>query len=295
MIVSFIITTFNRKELLEVLLNSLYSQNFNREVYECQIIVVVDGSTDGTLEMLQTKFSSVKIVMGNGNWWYTKSINEGLKLAVLNKSEINILLNDDVNLADNYFSILMNDWLSIGDSFCILNSLSVMKSDINVITYAGARLESRLLLRCNHLIKPFSYRDRSELSGIFEIDITYGRGLLVPTKTLEILNFFDEKFVQYGSDDDFGLRAKRIGIKSYITWNTNVFENINTTSSSATFSKSSILTFIRGYFSKYSINSIHKAWYFYMRHGLKPLLPLYILLHIVITMRKKVFLHFKNS
>jgi hypothetical protein len=127
--------------------------------------------------------------MGNGNWWYTKSINEGLKLAVLNKSEINILLNDDVNLADNYFSILMNDWLSIGDSFCILNSLSVMKSDINVITYAGARLESRLLLRCNHLIKPFSYRDRSELSGIFEIDITYGRGLLVPTKTLEILNF----------------------------------------------------------------------------------------------------------
>jgi glycosyltransferase involved in cell wall biosynthesis len=60
MIVSFIITTFNRKELLEVLLNSLYSQNFNREVYECQIIVVVDGSTDGTLEMLQTKFSSVK-------------------------------------------------------------------------------------------------------------------------------------------------------------------------------------------------------------------------------------------
>ena len=68
-----IIPTFNRKDYLKVLLSQL--QNQNKERFTLEIIVVVDGSTDGTLEMLENEFPEVHIVKGTGDWWYTKSMN----------------------------------------------------------------------------------------------------------------------------------------------------------------------------------------------------------------------------
>ena len=48
--ISVIIPTFNRKEYLKKLLIQLINQNLNRNIY-LNIIVVNDGSFDGTFEM----------------------------------------------------------------------------------------------------------------------------------------------------------------------------------------------------------------------------------------------------
>ena len=57
--ISLIIPTFNRKELLADLLRSLANE-------KCEIIVVDDRSTDGTAEMLKKQFRKVKYVLGDG-------------------------------------------------------------------------------------------------------------------------------------------------------------------------------------------------------------------------------------
>ena len=78
---SVIIPTYNRKNYLSSLLAQLKKQVLSN--VEMSIIAVVDGSTDGTPEMLGSKFPEVSIVHGNGQWWWTKSINEGCKFAAL--------------------------------------------------------------------------------------------------------------------------------------------------------------------------------------------------------------------
>ena len=71
--------------------------------FEAHVFVVVDGSNDGTAEMLDVDFQDVQYILGDGNWWYTKSMNEAfLQVVKADKSELVICLNDDIILADDF-------------------------------------------------------------------------------------------------------------------------------------------------------------------------------------------------
>ncbi|NOQ77328.1 MAG: glycosyltransferase, partial [Methylococcaceae bacterium] len=74
--VSIIIPTFNRSALLERALESVNKQT----VSDYEIIVVDDGSTDNTAEMIQTKFPEVQYVL-QPNRGVSSARNKGLKLA----------------------------------------------------------------------------------------------------------------------------------------------------------------------------------------------------------------------
>lgn len=90
--VSVVIATFNRRHLLQRTLPLLLQQDFPAEEYE--VLVVVDGSTDGTIEYLRT-------LNGRGNLHFIEqsnqgqaaAINRGLKTA---RGEIILFLDDDI-------------------------------------------------------------------------------------------------------------------------------------------------------------------------------------------------------
>lgn len=66
--ISVTIPTFNRKDYLKILLFQLENQKLNVNI-NLNIIVVNDGSTDGTSEMLTKELPHVTMILGNGNWW----------------------------------------------------------------------------------------------------------------------------------------------------------------------------------------------------------------------------------
>src|SRR5580698_9586336 len=105
-----IIPTFNRAGSLRNILTCLKEQVFHDHTVSLPVsplpvslppvsilpIAVVDGSTDGTLEMLAREFPDTAIVHGDGNWWYTRSINEGIKKARQLDCNFILTLNDDI-------------------------------------------------------------------------------------------------------------------------------------------------------------------------------------------------------
>lgn len=52
------VSAYNRKDLLRLSLNSLLAQTYEN----CQIVVVDDGSSDGTGQMMQTEFPQIKYI-----------------------------------------------------------------------------------------------------------------------------------------------------------------------------------------------------------------------------------------
>lgn len=86
-LISIIITTFNRLELLKDAIVSVQGQNFN----DYELIVVNDGSTDGTKEYLDSR-QDIKSIYIEENKGSTNALNVGLREA---KGEYICILDDD--------------------------------------------------------------------------------------------------------------------------------------------------------------------------------------------------------
>jgi GT2 family glycosyltransferase len=87
-----IIPAHNRKSITLKCLDILEQ---NGDLAQFSVIVVDDGSTDGTSTAIQEQFPQVYILKGDGNLWWTGAICMGMKYAIAQGAEYIIWLNDD--------------------------------------------------------------------------------------------------------------------------------------------------------------------------------------------------------
>jgi GT2 family glycosyltransferase len=92
--VAVVILNFNGEKLLQEFLPSVVEHSTQAEV-----IVVDNGSTDGSVQLLKTKFQSVRLIEFKQNLGYCGGYNEALKQL---SHSIVILLNSDVEVTANW-------------------------------------------------------------------------------------------------------------------------------------------------------------------------------------------------
>ena len=283
-----VIPTHNRKNYLRNLLNSLANQNTSAKLSK---VVVVDGSTDGTIEMLKESFPEVIIVKGDGNWWYTKSMNEGFKKALEYSPNFILTLNDDIELGSNYIQNLLNAHKRIPEK-SILGSISFVKGEKNIVYTCGSYYKSRFTKSIKSYKPHFTYINDSETKGIIKPSVTLpGRGILIPKETLMGLGGFDEKFVQYHSDGDFCMRARKKGFPVYISWDAKIYVNVKQTSNSSSFIKSSLKQLIKDFFYNNSRIYIPTRALLLWRHKNKLLWPYFFTVFLFSTIKNNFSKH----
>lgn len=245
-------------------------------------LLINDGSTDQTKEMLTINFREVCVIEGDGNWWWTKCMNEGFKRAMELDSDFVLVLNDDSIVKSDFIKLLLRDYESLNEE-CILGSASVSLSNPTLIESSGSYSFNRLRCRFNMYHKANTKLDSVDFYGIHPTFNLSGRGSLIPVSVLKSIGLFDEKLIQYGSDDEFALRARKNKIPVYISWNARVYNKTHLTSKGSAFLKGSLSVFAMSFFDRYSVNSIKKASYIYCKYGYKFLTPIYVVYFILGT------------
>lgn len=86
---SVLLVTRNNKRYLEPCLDSLYSARLQRDF---EVIVVDNGSTDGSQALLRDKFPDVQLIQNRGNAGLSRASNQGINAS---QGRYVLLLNDD--------------------------------------------------------------------------------------------------------------------------------------------------------------------------------------------------------
>lgn len=269
---SIIIPTFNRRDILKQLLDSLRVQTLKA----FEIIVVVDGSTDGTDEMLKCEFPDIVVVCGDGNWWWTRSVNEGLKKAVERGNELFLLMNDDTYVGKDFLNIMIRTYEKKGG---ILGAISVTSSKPERIFYSGissVNWFSAKQVRYHKFLDEYT----KDIRGVQPTKFIPGRGMLFGKDVIELIGYLKEDlFPQYLADYDFSHTALKAGFPLNVSWSNPVYSFIERTAKGNK-TNATLIQFIIAFFKPNTSNNLIHTWRFYKKHG-RLLFPFGFVLHVI--------------
>jgi len=275
-----IVPVFNRIEKTVKCLESIYKQSFS----EIIVIVVDDGSTDNTRAVLESHFSKVVILNGNGSLFWTGAVKLGIEyvLNICNKEDWILLMNNDVQVKNDTIEKLVSFSNNLNRKV-IVNAVSVDSSDQDTIIKSGTKILSWALNRTKHVYHGASLKSLLSYDAV-EVDLLTGRCLLHPVEVFDkVANYNPDLLPHYGGDDEFTARAKLFGYKLYILPSAIVYLNQDKVSNV----RKNILHELFGV--KSSINIVNK-WKF-----ARSVVPFFAFpTYYLIAVLKSIFIFFKK-
>lgn len=202
----------NRKEITLNFLRSFVNQTY----IDYQMVIVDDGSTDGSSDAILAEFSKTTILKGDGNLWWTGSMNMGLEyiLSIAQDDDFVLAINDDVVVKNDYIEKIIN--LSRLESNAIVGSLHIDDENMKIVYDSGVRIDWK---RYRYYQVPFN-KDKKFTE---DVDTLSTRGVLIPINVIKKIGFFEKRLRHYGADYEYFFRAKKNGYKIILSYEAVVY------------------------------------------------------------------------
>lgn len=243
-------------------LAGMINKENKKETVQYALTVIDDGSSDGTCQWIHAHHPEVTVLKGDGNLWWSGSINKGaLHAFQKEKADFVLLWNNDVLPKEDYFTQLTqiieheDQNTILGSKICSLNDplqIWSMGGKFNPITgkFFMYGLDKTINPDEQHLIEP---------------DWLTGMGTLIPKKTVNQIGYWnDNKFPQYFGDTDYTYRAKLAGFKLKVSHQLILYNDTDNTGMIHGGNLSKLIQSLLSNRSKYNFN---KDWMFYRTHA----------------------------
>ena len=203
---SIIIPVYNTEQFLPRCIDSCLELDIDSKTYE--IIIVDDGSTDGTKQAINELFPNVTVIEGTGNLFWARGTSLAWQEALKSKEKFDyyLWLNDDTYLINTAIEELLKTQRNATE---IING-SACDPVTKRRTYGGTKFTSKFL-------RPFRYKVIDVNGEPQEVDTVNGNVLLVPHSVYIKIGAIDNVFEHAFADVEYSLRARRNGITILLT------------------------------------------------------------------------------
>jgi GT2 family glycosyltransferase len=199
--VSFVIPLYNNLALTRACVASLQATLPAGLAHE--IILVDDGSTDGTREWLKTLAAPFRVVLNDRNLGYAVANNRAVALA---RGELLALLNNDLVLLPGWLEPMLHARRALGDCAGVIGNVQ-RDAGTGAVDHTGI-----LINRCG---KP--EHDRVPLSAftrlfrsVRRVPAVTGACMLLERVLWEKCGGFDERYLNGGEDIDLCFQARAL-------------------------------------------------------------------------------------
>ncbi len=204
-LVALVVPVHNNKEDTAEFLESLKGVTYSNY----KIIIIDDGSTDGTGDMIKEKYTYVILLKGDGSLWCSGATNMGIKKAIEMGADYVLLGGMNDTIVDSEFISALVDTaeknprsITVPKCYCYYEPKKIWQvgSEINWLK-GGFRV-----IGMNKI-------DEEQYDTQYDVNCAT-IGMLVNTAFFEDIGMLDSKnFPQYWGDTDFTYRAYKKGYR----------------------------------------------------------------------------------
>lgn len=215
-----VIPNWNGAEMLGEAIESIQNQNQKNT-----IIVVDNASVDGSVELIESRFTDVVLIKNDVNKGFAGGVNTGIRYALDHDAEAVALFNND--------AVAERDWLK---KLCETLATS---PDTGIATCKLMRDDKERFDSTGDFYSvwgiPFPRGRNQEDTGQYDkaeqVFGASGGASLYRTKMLREIGLFDERFFAYYEDVDISFRAQLAGWKVKYTPEAIAYHHVGATSS----------------------------------------------------------------
>ncbi len=172
-----------------------------------RILVVDNGSTDGTPAHVRREFPDVELLENGTNLGFAAGNNVGIRAALAGGAEHVVLLNNDTVVAPDCVEELVTAACAHPHAGMVSAKILLL-DEPDVLWFAGGSL-STLTGRATH--KGYRRRDNGRYEQVREIGRPCACAMLVTRRFLDTVGLMEESLFLYGEEVDWALRARACG------------------------------------------------------------------------------------
>jgi len=168
-----------------------------------EIVVIDNGSTDGSFEIIRSRYPSVILIRNETNRGFAHACNQGLERVFGKGAEFALLLNNDTLVAPDMLVNLIDTARSypgagiFGPRICYAD-----RPDVPWFT--GIRFNRPI-----YIVRTASPRHQVQSDVPVPVDFISGCGMLIRRSLYEAIGGLSEDYFMYYEDLDFCLRARQ--------------------------------------------------------------------------------------
>lgn len=181
---------------------------FQAGISPSQVLLIDNGSTDGSVTAFKTHFGSqLQIIQNECNLGYVNALNQGVYLALEQGAEWILLLNNDTWVDREFFTVF-DEFIKTDPPYSILAPLIYYAAQPHLVWNLGDQLiKGTLLTTRPYQNKPLP----GGLPSVIPVDFVTGCAMLVHRQVFERIGLFDRGLEMYSEEVDFCQRARIAG------------------------------------------------------------------------------------
>jgi GT2 family glycosyltransferase len=200
-LVSIIIPTRNRCELLDACLRSIYQSTYEK----FEVIVLDNASSDHTRTMVKNQYPSVRLIELSNNSFVAASRNLGIKYA---RGEYLLFIDDDNIIHQQMVEELINIFHS-DPRIGMAGPKMYYRNSKNVIWWAGASIN---LLTSRTIYRGLNETDQGQYDQVSATE-HIPNVFMVKKEVVGDIGEFSEEYKMSYSESDYAMRAGAAGYK----------------------------------------------------------------------------------
>ncbi|MBI4316995.1 MAG: glycosyltransferase family 2 protein [Chloroflexi bacterium] len=171
-----------------------------------RIVVVDNGSRDGSVQRLRRQFPEVRVLETGANLGFAAGMNVAITFAMEHGADDVLILNNDATVDPHLLGQLV-EVTRARPKLGIVGPTVLFYDDRERVWYGGGRRHWYWPAIVSLPAKP----PECGVDTVIPVDVVSGCGMLVTRAVFEAVGLLDTRFFMYYEDSDFCLRAKENG------------------------------------------------------------------------------------